>query len=314
MTRVLVTGGTGFVGAWVTRALVLRGYQVRVLDLHPQPATLDFVQPGLAAQVEIISGDIRDIDALEASLVDVNYVIHLAALMTVDCAANPAKAIEINLTCSQTLFELAARSGVQRIVYASTGAVYGPDSEIHPKPMSLYGILKLALEGVARVASQEHGLSSIGFRPYIVYGPGESAGIAAGPSIALRAAATHEAAQIRFSGRVGFVHVLNVARAMVEALSAPPCGAQVFDLCGQTASMENFRELLCKQAPHADISIQGEPLKLPENLMGGGSAAWFDDLPVTTLEDGIAQTLQHWQTHSKHMDSVENAADMAQTS
>jgi len=48
--------------------------------------------------------------------------------------------------------------------------------------------------------------------------------------------------------------------------------------------------------------------------MGGGSAAWFDDLPVTTLEDGIAQTLQHWQTHSKHMDSVENAADMAQTS
>lgn len=295
MTRVLVTGGTGFIGAWVARELVQHGLTPCLFDLAPRPENLDFVQPGLSDQARLIAGDIRSLAEVTNAMRSCEAVIHLAGLMTVDCAADPRLAIEVNLIGSQNVFSAAAAFGVTRIAFASTGGVYGPDDPTHPRPMTLYGILKLALEGVARVAWADHGIASAGFRPYIVYGPGESAGIAAGPSIALRAAARGEAAVIRFSGRVGFVHVTDVARAMVAAVRQPLTGAQVFDLCGPTEDMATFQALLADRVPGARVQVDGPPLTLPETLSGGERAAWFDALPVTALADGIDQTLAHWR-------------------
>ena len=295
MTRVLVTGGTGFIGAWVARALVAQGVTPRLFDLRPRPENLDFVQAGLSAQCECVVGDMRRLEDVTAAMQGVAAVIHLAGLMTVDCATNPQLAIEVNLIGGQNLFTAAKAQGVTKVIYASTGGVYGPADPGQPKPMTLYGVLKLALEGVARVAHANDGIASAGFRPYVVYGPGESAGIAAGPSIALRAAAQHEPATIRFGGRVGFVHVADVAAAMVAAIYAPLQGAEVFDLCGPVADMTEFVELLKIQAPEARITIDGPPLKMPQTLSGGDMAPWFNRLPVTPLAKGIEQTLAHWR-------------------
>lgn len=299
MSRVLVTGGTGFIGGWVVRDLIAKGQEVRLFDLAPGPETLNFVEPGLAERVEMISGDIRDAGAVTRAVSGMDAVIHLAGLMTVDCAANPRRGIEVNLIGGQNVFEAAAAAGVRRVAYASTAGVYGPADPVHPKPMTLYGLLKLALEGVARVAHLDHGITSAGFRPAIVYGPGESSGIAAGPSIALRAAAMGQPAIIRFSGKVGFVHVQDVARALVGAVTAPLTGAHIFDLCGPTEGMTTFTDLLRTRVPDADITIEGAPLRLPDTLSGGEKAGWFDALPVTALIDGIDQTLSHWRVWAK---------------
>ncbi|MGB0748724.1 MAG: NAD-dependent epimerase/dehydratase family protein [Magnetospiraceae bacterium] len=298
MKRVLVTGGTGFIGAWVAQELIAAGYKARLFDLTPRPENLNFVVPGLARQVELVSGDIRYEAAIAAALRGCDGAIHLAGLMTVDCAANPRLAMEINLLGSHHLLEAAGKQGIRRIAYASTAGVYGPTDPVHPQPQTLYGILKLGVEGLARIAFHRHSILSVGFRPYIVYGPGESAGIAADPSIALRAAARGHAATIRFSGRVGFVHVTDVARAMVAALSAPLSSPQVFDLAGDAADMAQFVDLLRQQAPGAEVIVEGPPLTLPETLAGGDSAAWFDSLPVTVLTDGIKTTLTHWKYRS----------------
>ena len=295
MSRVLITGGTGFIGVWVTRELIALGHAVRIFDLAPQPENLNFVDPGLAGNVDLVTGDIRDPIAVAQAMRGIDVVIHLVGLMTVDCAADPKRGIEVNLIGGQTVFDAAAAQGVGRVIYASTAAVYGPADPMHPRPMTLYGVLKLALEGVARIAHADHGITSAGFRPAIVYGPGESAGIAAGPSIALRAALMGHPAVIGFSGRIGFVHVADVARAMGASVTAALTGAQVFDLCGATEDVAWFRALLKRRVPDADITITGAPLRLPEALSGGENSPWFDALPTTSLQDGIDQTLAHWR-------------------
>ncbi|WP_417279051.1 NAD-dependent epimerase/dehydratase family protein [Celeribacter sp.] len=292
---VLVTGGTGFLGAFVARELVAQGMRPRLFDLKPDAQTLEFVAPGLSRQCELIAGDVTDRAAVAEAMAGCGALIHLAGLMTVDCKADPIRAAQVNLIGGQTVIAEAVAAGVSRMAFASSSAVYGSGEGRLPHPETLYGVHKLAIEGMARCAGLDHGLLSVGFRPYIVYGPGESAGIAAGPSIALRAAALGQSAKIEFSGAVGFVHVTDVARAFVTGLSNAETGAPCFDLHGVSATVAEFVTLLTRAVPGARVDVEGMPLKTPEILQGGAQAAWFDALPVTGLEEGIDTTLAHWR-------------------
>jgi nucleoside-diphosphate-sugar epimerase len=295
MSRVLVTGGTGFVGAWVVRGLVKRGHAARVFDLRPNPAQLDFVEPGLAAAVECVAGDIRDAAAVRAAMAGCDRAIHLAGVMTVDCARDPVAGAAINLIGSLTMFEAAIALGLPSLAYVSTAAVFGPADARHPEPATHYGAFKLALEGSARAYLADRGFPSVGFRPYIVYGPGESSGIAAGPSIALRAAFERRPATIRFSGRVGFVHVDEVAGAFVAAAEAPPAGAEAHTLAGETADMEAFIAALRAEVPGAAITVDGPPLRIPPEIGAGPRPPLLADVPEIGLADGIARTLAHYR-------------------
>lgn len=295
MSRVLVTGGTGFIGSWTTAALVAAGANVRLLDRAPRPEVLAFVAPGLAGQVEIVKGDLTEPGMAEHAVAGCDAVVHLVGLMTLDCAADPLRAIEVNLAASQRLIRAAIGAGVRHFAYASTGGVYGPGDGRHPRPMTVYGTLKLALEGLARVAHADHGLCSTGLRPAIVYGAGESSGIAAGPSIALRAAAEGRPATIRFSGHIGFVHVRDVAHVLATAATGAASGAAVFDMGGVCAAVTDFVAEVQRQVPGAVLGIEGPALRMPEALQGGDSADWFAAQPVTGMAEGIAATLAHWR-------------------
>lgn len=299
MSRILVTGGTGFVGAWVVRDLVARGHAVRVLDLRPNPAHLDFVRPGLAGGVDCIAGDIRDAGTVRAAIAGCDRVIHLAGIMTVDCARDPATGAAINLIGSLNVFEAAIADGLPGVAYVSTAGVFGPDDGVNPRPATHYGAFKLAVEGSARAYLADRAFPSVGFRPYIVYGPGESSGIAAGPSIALRAAFEDRSATIRFSGRAGFVHVEEVAAAFVAAVEAPPEGAEAHVLAGETADMADFVAALRARVPGADIATEGPPLRIPPEIGAGPRPAFLADVPRIGLADGIDRTLAHYRAKTE---------------
>lgn len=294
MTRVLVTGGTGFLGRFVVAALLRDGHEVIIFDVKPNRAVLDEIEPGLSNRVSYVEGDITDGSVRDAAK-GCDAIIHLAGVMTVDCARDPVRGAQINVIGSLHVFEAARMHGIDRIAYVSSAGVFGPDDRVHPYPMTHYGAQKLAIEGSARAYLLDHGIPSIGFRPYIVYGPGQSSGIAAGPSIACDAAFRGESATIRFSGRAGFVLVTDVAEIMVRAISNPVEGAQAYTLCGETADMDEFVQTLKKEIPGADIAVEGPPLRIPGDLASSALPPHLAGLPVTSVREGIASTLRFYR-------------------
>ncbi|SOC36269.1 nucleoside-diphosphate-sugar epimerase [Rhizobium subbaraonis] len=285
MRRILVTGGTGFVGVRSIAALRRAGNAVRVFDLAPKP---DRLPP--SPDIEVVTGDIADTAAVIAAASGCTGIVHLAGLMTADCARDPLLGARVNLIGSLNVFE-AAKAGRLPIAYLSTAGVFGPEDPVHPNPMTIYGATKLAVEGAARAFNLDHGVASLGLRPYIIYGPGISAGIAAGPSIAIAAAARREPAEIRFSGRVGFVHVDDVAHMLAAAMSVPLTGATVVTMAGETADMTDFVSELRRQTGWSDVTISGDPLRIPADLASDPVPGFLGSQPVTGIAAGIERSL-----------------------
>lgn len=283
MKRILVTGGTGFVGRPTVAALLKAGHTVRIFDLNPR-------EQSMPHGVEIVTGDVTDAAAVTMAAEGCGGIVHLAGLMTVDCARNPLLGAQVNLIGGINVFEAAAKYRVP-VAWLSTAGVFGPHDAVNPRPMTIYGTTKLAVEGVARTFAADHGVSSLGLRPYIVYGPGESSGIAAGPSIAITASLARREATIRFSGRVGFVYVVDVAKLLAAAVDAPPDGAEMLTMAGDTRDMADFVRELAHQTGWNGIGVDGLPLRIPADLASDPVPHFLGRHGVTGMADGIARSL-----------------------
>lgn len=169
--RVLVIGGGGFIGQWVVRALLARGTSVQVMGRTPS-------LPGMPPDAEYISAEYGDADVLDRALPNVDAVIHLAyATVPSTSFSNPIHDLVANVPSSVTLFEQAARAGIKRLVFVSSGGtVYGnvsalPIDETAPtNPISPYGITKLTIERYAHMHYLLDGLPVVIARPGNAYG------------------------------------------------------------------------------------------------------------------------------------------------
>ena len=182
----LVTGGVGFVGAGIVKELAARGHAVVSYDVLAPDALMTHFLGDLAERVTFVGGDILDTAGLDALRRDhaIDKVVH-AAVFTVNRTdretARSKEILDINLTGTGNLLELAREIGVQRFVYISSGAAYGltrdPDQtyneDDHPQPGNLYGITKLASEQLTSRYGQLHGFSVASLRVSTPYGPME---------------------------------------------------------------------------------------------------------------------------------------------
>lgn len=285
MPTTLITGG-GFLGQRLAHALAAQGHALRVLDVAPAPAATV-----LPAACEWRVGDVGDFDTVAHALAGCDHVVHLAALLTPACAADPLRGARVNLLGTLHVFEAARRAGLKHVVYASSAGVYGPSDPVYPLPTTLYGTWKLAGEGIARSCFADHGIGSVGLRPFVVYGAGREIGGSAGPSLACRAAARGEAYTIPFTGRTGLVHVDDVVAAFAAALQPRQAGAHVFDMPGVTASMDELIAEIVRQVPAARISASGPPLPVAADIARSDMTAVLGPLAVTSLAEGVAKTL-----------------------
>jgi len=170
--RVLVTGGSGFIGSHVVDKLRLRGHQPIIYDLRPSPWHE-------AGTVETVLGSITDREALERALQGCDAVAHLAAVADVnDVHAEPEDAERVNARGTVTVLEAARRSGVKRIIYASTIWVYSDCAEddvnedtLLPPPSHLYTSTKLAGELYCKAYQELYGIDYTILRFGIPYGP-----------------------------------------------------------------------------------------------------------------------------------------------
>ncbi len=303
--RVLVTGVLGCLGAWVARAVLADGGDVVGYDLGEDTARLDLVLGEDAGRVTLVRGDITDLDALERALDDheITRVVHLAALQVPFVRANPPLGMRVNVAGTVNVLEAVSKrlERIPGVAYASSTAVYSAsDPSPAPEaggtsPSTLYGVSKLADEGMARVYAADRGLPTIGLRPYVVYGPGRDQGMTSGPTMAMLAAARGEPYAIGYSGTAQYDYAPDVARAFVMAAGAEREGAAVYNPPGVVASVEDVAAAIRAVVPDAEITWSGDPLPFPPELESVGFDRDVAPFPRTSLAVGVAATIAHFR-------------------
>ena len=290
--RVLVTGGQGFLGAWIVRRLHAGGHRVRVFDLGRNTELVERIAGTLP---EWVTGDVADPAQVLDAARGCDAIIHLAGILTPACAANPKRGAEINLIGTINVFEAARALGISQVVYTSSAAAFGPEPGAPPFPVTHYGAFKLACEGCARAYWEEQKIASIGFRPYIVYGPGRETGLTAGPSLACKAAARGEDYTIGYTGESGLIYVDDVAAAYEAAVLGTITGAHVFNLEGVTISTADFAAEIQRQVQGAAITVTGPNLPLPAKMLKDNLSEVLPGLPTPSVADGIAATVTFYR-------------------
>jgi nucleoside-diphosphate-sugar epimerase len=312
LMKILVTGSQGCIGSWVVKRLIEAGHSVITFDVNDSVARLEMIAgKEIAAKADRRVGRIEDTAAVKNLIREqgITHVVHLAAVLMPFCQKNPVEGGLINVIGTLNLFEAARDSGREvRIVYASSSAVWGPTDEygegaltedLPVKPATHYGVFKAANEGNARIFYSTDGISSIGLRPWTVFGPGRDAGLTADPTLAMRAVAQRQPFQIRLSGFMDLQYVQDVADIFIQCLFSPVKGAYVFNLRGEVIGMEELRMLLEELRPGAAqlISVAGPAVPVAYRMDDTALVRTVGEVPRTPLREAILSTLEAFEAN-----------------
>jgi nucleoside-diphosphate-sugar epimerase len=295
--RYVVTGAGGCIGAWVIRRLLDEGSDVVALDLAG--ASRHRLRQLDADGVEHRDCDVTDRAQVVAAVAGATRVIHLAGLQIPFCRANPSLGAAVNVVGTVNVFEAVKESGTIRgpVVFASSVAAFAGDddgTEPHGRAATHYGVYKRANEGTAKVYFADDGISSIGFRPYSVYGVGRDQGVTASPTWAMLAAARGEPYTIAFSGAGHLQLAEDVAAACIAASRAGFAGAATLNLSGPCPDVTEIVAAIRAVVPDAQIDIDGPQLPFPDRLDASAYAGVIGSPePETPLGDGVARTIDH---------------------
>jgi len=176
MSLYLVTGGAGFIGSNLCGEMLKRGYSVRVFDNLFSGCEENLNE--FRGDIDFIKGDIRDIDVLSKAAKGAEFILHQAAIASVQASIkDPKLNCQVNLEGTLNVLCAARDAGVKRVVLASSAAVYG-SSEVLPKketmstkPLSPYAVSKIAGEVYADIFSKLYGLETVCLRYFNVFGP-----------------------------------------------------------------------------------------------------------------------------------------------
>jgi len=237
----LVTGGAGFIGSHLVEALAERGERVRVLDDFSTGRRENLA--AVADHIELLEGDVADPETVERAVAGCDYVLHLAAIASVQASLeNPRRTHQVNVNGTLNVLEAARRASVQRVVFASSAAVYGNHTalplreELPPCPLSPYAATKAAGEAYCSAFHASYGLPTVALRFFNVYGPRQDPANPYSGVISIFAAriARGERPVIYGDGKQtrDFVYVTDVARAALLVCEQEAAVGDVFNVAG----------------------------------------------------------------------------------
>jgi len=178
MSKVLVTGGAGFIGSNLTEALLKMGHQVRVFDNYSTGKKENLVFEEVYPFLEVMEGDICDLLTCRKAMEGIEFVFHQAALPSVQRSVeDPLTSHAVNTGGTLNLLVSARDAGVRRVIYAASSSAYGDTptlpkkEEMEPNPLSPYALQKLMGEEYCRLFSQLYGLETISLRYFNIFGP-----------------------------------------------------------------------------------------------------------------------------------------------
>jgi nucleoside-diphosphate-sugar epimerase len=293
---VLVTGGTGFLGSYVVEDLLGEGHDVVAYDLSTDDRIL--AKLGVADDVTIRRGDVSDpTDVVRAVReTGASHVIHLAALLTNGARDNPRAAMEVNLGGTNNVLE-AARTlddQVERVAWASSAAVYAPPANYDPEyvdeealvyPDTLYGATKGYNEHQARVYYEDHGVSHVGLRPTVAYGPYRETGGSAFLANIVEKPALGAPFSVEYGDQViDWQHARDIARAFRQAAFTPEeqLSRRIYNVRGELATIREAVEMVRAIVPDADLEVSDE-----------GELPWTQTLDMTAAQADLGYEVQY---------------------
>src|SRR5579884_507668 len=306
MTKCLVTGGGGFIGSHLVEALVGRGERVHVLD--------DFStghRDNLAAvreQIELIEGDISDLNIVRRATEGVEVVYHQAALASVPrSVADPLPTHRVGATGTLHVLVAAREAGVRRVVYAGSSSAYGnnptlPRREDDPlNPLSPYAVAKLAGEQYCAAFTHVYGLETVRLRYFNVFGPRQrpdSPYAAVIPKF-LDALLAGRSPSVHGDGLQSrdFTYIENVVQANLLAAKAPGVGGRVYNIaCGGRYSLLDLlailNEILGKNIPPVHTDPRAGDVKHSQADIARARADLGYE-PIVDWRDGLERTVHY---------------------
>ncbi|MDD5680579.1 MAG: SDR family oxidoreductase [Candidatus Omnitrophica bacterium] len=312
MEKYLVTGGAGFIGSNIVEELIKRGHKVKVLD-NFMTGKRENLKPFLS-DIELVEGDIRDIETVKKSAKGTDYILHQAALRSVPKSVdNPSLTSDINISGTLNVLIAARDAGVKRVVYASSSSVYGdcrnfPEKEdFIPVPISPYAVSKLTGEHYGYTFTRTFGLEVVSLRYFNVFGPRQnpeskySAVIPAFISNLL----SGKPPVIEGDGNQSrdFTYVENVVLANLAAAKAAGAGGEVFNVaCGKTYSVLDIIKYLDKflntrTSPEFTAPRKGDVKKTLADI--SRMKKILKVTPEVEFEEGLKKTLE-WFKDKNH--------------
>lgn len=256
-SRVLVTGGAGFIGSHLVDRLVSEGLEVVVLDNLQTGSLSNILQHKEKKNFHFIHGDIRDCDLVKNVVRDVDAILHEAANVSVPQSIKiPTLVNSVNVDGTLNLLEASLNSNVKCFVYASSCAVYGnaenlpikEDSELNP--LSPYGASKLAAESYMKVFHKVFGLRTVCLRYFNAYGPKQAHGPYSGVITHLIDRAARNLSPVIFGDGEqtrDFVHVRDIVEATMLALKNRGIAGEVFNVAtGVATTIDQLARILLK--------------------------------------------------------------------
>ncbi len=299
--RFLVTGANGCIGSWVVRQLVDAGDEVVALDLSEDDHRHRLVGGGEVPDIDWRYGDVTEAGAMSSAMADVDHVIHLAALQVPFCRERPALGSAVNLTGTVNVFEAALEHNLDRVVHASSIAVYGADDdyEVLPvpvdairRPRTLYGVYKKACEDLGPVYWEDRGMTSLALRPHTIYGPARDQGLTSQPTIAVSHGAQGRDYAVEYGGSLGFQFAPDVARAFIAATRIQIKGAHILNLPADTMTVDEFLGIARNITGHDGLTGGSNPLPLVSDV---DATTWTDLMgtwDMTPVPDAICRTAE----------------------
>ena len=301
---ILVTGGAGFIGSHIARSLAENGERVRVLDNLSSGRSDNLA--GIAGEIEVIEGDLRDAEVVARAVDGCEVVYHQAAVPSVPrSVADPRTSLDAGITGTLNVLLAARDRGARRVVFASSSSIYGDTpvmpkhEDMTPKPLSPYAISKLSAEQLCGVFTRLYGLETVALRYFNVFGPNQdpASEYAAVIPKFIAAVAAGERPTIFGDGEQSrdFTYIANVVDANLRAAAVPEASGRVFNIASGRAITVNrmlalVGELLGKPA-EADYTDPrpGDIRDSLADITAARDVLGYD--PEVSFEDGMAMTV-----------------------
>jgi len=311
-STVLITGGYGCIGAETTKWFLKNtDASVVIASRSVSAGRTNRVFDGYELdRLTAVSLDVSQPEAIVDLLVRhaFTHVIHLAALQTPDCNANPDLGLQVNLAGTQHLLEALKRSGrdLQRFVFASSIAVYGPrplypsgtvPSDSGLAPSGPYGIWKLAGEHLSRLFHEQTGVPTICLRPAVLYGPGRDIGLTSSPTTAMKHVVQRLPYEIPFWSTQDYQFAPDVGAATAISASEKFEGFGTYTMPSHTLSSQQMADVICEVAEQveglagAEVSVGEQSVPFICDLEYESFLKRFPNTPHSSIRDGVLQTL-----------------------